>query len=60
MSGIGVDTTIFRPATFVEEAMDNLTQSLMLGGLLVVMLIGLFLLNWRAALVSVVTIPCRC
>jgi len=57
MTDIRVDTTIFRPATFVEEAMDNLTQSLMLGGVLVVMLIGLFLLNWRAALVSVVTIP---
>ena len=36
MSGIEVDTTIFRPATFVELAMDNLTQSLMLGCLLVV------------------------
>lgn len=57
LPGIQVDTSIFRPATFVEEAVDNLTDSLLLGSLLVVLLLGLFLLNWRAALVSVVTIP---
>ena len=57
LPGMEVDTTIFRPATFVEEAVDNLTDSLLLGSILVVVLLGLFLLNWRAALVSVVTIP---
>ena len=57
MTNINVDTSIFRPATFVEEAIGNLTQSLLIGGALVVALLGLFLLNWRAALVSVVTIP---
>jgi CzcA family heavy metal efflux pump len=57
LPGMQVDTSIFRPATFVEEAVDNLTDSLLLGSLLVVLLLGLFLLNWRAALVSVVTIP---
>lgn len=57
LPGMQIDTTIFRPATFVEEAIGNLTDSLLLGSMLVVVLLGLFLLNWRAAVVSVVTIP---
>ena len=31
LPGMQVDTSIFRPATFVEEAVDNLTDSLLLG-----------------------------
>ena len=57
LPGMEIDTSIFRPATFVEDALNNLTRSLLIGALLVVGLISLFLFNWRAALVSVVTIP---
>ena len=57
LPGMSIDTSIFRPATFVEDAINNLTRSLLIGGLLVVGLLLLFLFNWRAALVSVVTIP---
>lgn len=57
LSGIAVDTTIFRPASFVEEAVDHLTSSLVLGALLVVVVLTLFLLDWRAALISVITMP---
>ena len=55
--GMQIDTSIFRPATFVEDAINNLTRSLLIGALLVVVLLTLFLANWRAALVSVVIIP---
>jgi CzcA family heavy metal efflux pump len=57
LTGMEIDTTIFRPASFVEEAIDHLTSSLVLGALLVVFVLGVFLLDWRAALISVVTIP---
>ena len=57
MSGIAVDTSIFRPATFVETAIDNLTESLLLGSLLVVIVLSLFLFDWRSALISLITIP---
>ena len=57
LSGMEIDTTIFRPASFVEEAIHHLTSSLVLGALLVVLVLGIFLLDWRAALISVVTIP---
>jgi CzcA family heavy metal efflux pump len=57
LSGIEVDTTIFRPATFIETSIDNLTMALLIGALLVILVIGAFLFEWRAALISVVSIP---
>ncbi|MGD9704172.1 MAG: efflux RND transporter permease subunit [Acidimicrobiia bacterium] len=57
LPGIDIDTTIFRPATFVETAIENLTESLLIGSLLVVLVLSLFLFDWRSALISLVTIP---
>ncbi|MGH3057073.1 MAG: efflux RND transporter permease subunit [Gaiellaceae bacterium] len=57
LSGIEVDTTIFRPATFIETSIDNLTKALLIGALLVILVIGAFLFEWRAALISVISIP---
>jgi len=57
LPGMNVDTTIFRPASFVEQALDNLTESLILGSLLVVLVLALFLFSWRSALISLITIP---
>lgn len=57
LTGITVDTTIFRPATFVETAIHNLGRALLLGCLLVVLVLALFLFEWRTALISVVAIP---
>lgn len=57
LSGIAIDSTIFRPATFIEVAIDNLTNSLLIGILLVIVLLGAFLFDWRVALISAVAIP---
>ena len=57
LPGYEIDTTLFRPATFVELAIDNLTESLLIGGLLVVLILLLFLFEWRAALISATIIP---
>ena len=57
LTGIDYDTTIFRPASFVEEAIKHLKNSLIEGVLLVVLILGIFLLDWRAAFISVVTMP---
>ena len=54
---IDFDTTIFRPATFVETALDNLLESLLIGGVLVVLVLLLFLWDWRIALISATIIP---
>jgi CzcA family heavy metal efflux pump len=57
LQGIEIDTTIFRPASFIELSLDNLTKALLIGALLVILVIGAFLFEWRAALISVVSIP---
>ena len=31
LPGIDIDTTIFRPATFIEQSLDNLTRALLIG-----------------------------
>ena len=57
LPGIEIDTTIFRPATFIEQSIDNLTKALLIGALLVILVLGAFLFEWRAALISLVSIP---
>lgn len=57
LSGISFDTTIFRPASFVEESISNLSLALLLGCLLVVLILGAFLFQWRTALISLIAIP---
>jgi len=57
LKGIDVDTTIFRPATFIEQSIDNLTESLLVGGVLVVIVLLFFLYEWRVALISATIIP---
>ncbi|MBT2553346.1 efflux RND transporter permease subunit [Arthrobacter sp. ISL-5] len=57
LSGINIDTEIFRPATFIEESLNNLSRALLLGCILVVMVLGAFLFQWRTALISLIAIP---
>jgi CzcA family heavy metal efflux pump len=57
LPGIDIDTTIFRPATFIELSIHNLTVALIIGAVLVVFVLGAFLYEWRVALISVIAIP---
>lgn len=57
LTDVHVDTTIFRPATFIERALKNLSNSLLIGCGLVIGVLILFLFDWRAALISSVAIP---
>ncbi len=57
LSGIDMDPTIFRPASFIETALHNLTNALLLGCLFVILVLGAFLFEWRSALISLVAIP---
>ena len=45
LPGIDIDTTIFRPATFIEVALENLFSSLLIGALLVILILLLFLVG---------------
>ncbi len=57
LADVDVDSTIFRPATFIEMSIDNLQQALFFGCLLVAAILAVFLLEWRTALISLTAIP---
>jgi CzcA family heavy metal efflux pump len=57
LPGVVFDTHVFQQADFVKLAISNLTQALVLGFLLVVVILALFLFEWRVALISLLTIP---
>jgi CzcA family heavy metal efflux pump len=54
---IEIDSKIFRPATFIELSIDNLSEALLIASLLVILVLFLFLYEWRTALISAVAIP---
>lgn len=56
LPGVQFDSSIFRPATFIEMAMVNLSQALVIGAILMVLILGIFMYGWRAALISLLTI----
>ena len=57
LKDVEVDPTIFRPATFIERAIDNLTKALGIGCGLVVLILLVFLFDWRTAVISLTAIP---
>ena len=52
LPGVKIDTTVFRLASYIEDSISNLTQAIIIGTILVILVIGAFLFNWRSALVS--------
>jgi len=57
LTGMKVDTAIFRPATFIERALANLQHTMIVGCVLVLIVLGMFLYDWRTALISATAIP---
>jgi CzcA family heavy metal efflux pump len=57
LPGIAIDSTIFRPATFIEESISNLSKAIWFGAILMILMLCLFLYSWRTAVISVVAIP---
>ncbi len=57
LPGVIIDSTIFRPATFIQLSIDHLTEALWLGCLLVIVVLALFLGDWRTTIISITAIP---
>jgi CzcA family heavy metal efflux pump len=51
LSGMQIDSHVFRPADYVEKAIDNLTLAVILGCALLALVLFGFLYEWRTALV---------
>ena len=56
LPGMEIDSTIFRSASFIEMSIANLGTVLLIAALLMALVLGLFLFEWRTALISVVAI----
>jgi CzcA family heavy metal efflux pump len=56
-SGIVLHPALFRPANFVTTAIDNMRSSLLLGAVFVGVVLILFLLDLRTALITFTAIP---
>ena len=57
LTEIRMDPSIFQAADFIELAVHNLARALILGSMLVLLVLGLFLFEWRTALISLIAIP---
>jgi CzcA family heavy metal efflux pump len=57
LPGIAMDSGLYRPANFIETAINNLTLVLIVGFVLLVLVLGAFLFEWRTALISLIAIP---
>ncbi len=57
LPGVKIDSAIFRPATFIENSIDNLSHALIVSVILVILVLAIFLFEWRTVLISLVAIP---
>lgn len=54
---VHVNTHIFRQADFINASIGNIQKTLLEGSLFVVIILFLFLMNWRATVISLLAIP---
>lgn len=55
--GVKLHADIFRPANFIDAATENVLNALLIGGALVVVVLFLFLFDWRTSIISCTAIP---
>jgi Cu(I)/Ag(I) efflux system membrane protein CusA/SilA len=56
-SDVKISADIFRQARFIESSISNVRKSLYEGGIFVVIILFIFLMNVRTTIISLVTIP---
>ncbi len=57
LQGMEIDTSVFRPANYIESALDNLGILVLIGAILIALVLLAFYFQWRTALISLVAIP---
>nr|QIM10335.1 multidrug transporter AcrB [uncultured Alphaproteobacteria bacterium] len=56
--GVHLEKDLFKQSRFIQNAVDNISSSLLEGALLVAMIIFVFLVNFRGTLIVLTVIPC--
>lgn len=54
---VGIHTDIFEQAKFIQTSVNNVQKALIEGGLFVVIILFVFLMNYRTTIISVLAIP---
>lgn len=54
---ININTKIFRQADFISASVNNIQKTLLEGSIFVVIILFIFLMNWRATAISLLAIP---
>ncbi len=54
---IHINTKIFRQADFINASISNINKTLLEGSIFVIIILFLFLMNWRATVISLLAIP---
>jgi CzcA family heavy metal efflux pump len=57
LGGLEMDTSLFRPANYIESAVGNLGTLALIGAVLVALALLAFTFQWRTALISLLAIP---
>jgi Cu/Ag efflux pump CusA len=57
LSGLQTDTSVFRPASFIEDAKANLELGIVIAAVLVALAFAALLFQWRTILIGLFTIP---
>lgn len=57
LTGMQIDTNVFRPANYIEQALSNLGTILLIGAALAAAVLLIFSWSWRATLIAVVAVP---
>lgn len=55
--GVDIKSHIFRQADFINASISNLNQTLLEGAFFVLLVLFVFLMNWRTTLISLLAIP---
>lgn len=56
-AGMEIQPNLFRSADFIQQALDNLFSALLEGAALVILVVIIFLMNARAAAITLVALP---
>lgn len=56
LAGVEIDTHVFRPANYIEAAVGNLSNALLVSAVLLLLVLLVFFFSWRTALISFVAI----
>ncbi|WP_339759090.1 efflux RND transporter permease subunit [Algoriphagus aquimarinus] len=56
-AGVEIRSEIFRQSNFIDASISNLNQTLLEGAFFVVLVLFIFLMNWRTTVISLVAIP---